>query len=317
MKVTASFVAIDVETANPRRTSICQIGIARFEDGELVEEWSTFVDPEEAFSESHSSMHGIDAVTVNGQPTFPQIFEKLSFYLSGSITVSYTSFDKIALERTALKYGLSPVRTKWLDSAAVVRRTWTDLAWRGYGLQAVCARIGYDFAHHHALEDAKAAGFVLLACLEKSNTPLTTWLEKVDVPINTGKPIKTTSVKRNGNPAGPLHGQVIVFTGELGMPKEDAADMAASLGCDVKSSVTRKTTILVIGTFDLTQLAGKSKSSKCCRAEQLNSEGQHIKIVQASEFQDFVARASQPVANQPVRAREKLTPTLNAATKPD
>lgn len=34
------FVSIDVETANPCMGSICQIGIARFIDGKIVEEWS-------------------------------------------------------------------------------------------------------------------------------------------------------------------------------------------------------------------------------------------------------------------------------------
>jgi DNA polymerase-3 subunit epsilon len=41
------FVAIDVETANPNMGSICQVGLARFVNGQLAEEWCTLVDPEE------------------------------------------------------------------------------------------------------------------------------------------------------------------------------------------------------------------------------------------------------------------------------
>ena len=33
------FIVIDIETANPDLTSICQIGIAVFENGELVDQW--------------------------------------------------------------------------------------------------------------------------------------------------------------------------------------------------------------------------------------------------------------------------------------
>lgn len=43
------FVAIDVETANADMGSICQIGLARFVDGDLAEEWVTLVDPEDYF----------------------------------------------------------------------------------------------------------------------------------------------------------------------------------------------------------------------------------------------------------------------------
>ena len=34
------FVALDVETANADMASICQIGIAQFRDGSLVEDWN-------------------------------------------------------------------------------------------------------------------------------------------------------------------------------------------------------------------------------------------------------------------------------------
>ncbi len=52
------FVALDVETANADCSSICQIGIARFGDGCLAEEWSTLVNPED---DQQTSMFLVDA----------------------------------------------------------------------------------------------------------------------------------------------------------------------------------------------------------------------------------------------------------------
>ena len=43
------FVAVDVETANPDLASICSIGAATFENGTLVSEWYTLVDPRDYF----------------------------------------------------------------------------------------------------------------------------------------------------------------------------------------------------------------------------------------------------------------------------
>ena len=66
------FVAIDVETANPDMGSICQIGLAKFVDGQLAEEWSTLVDPEDYFDDVNISIHGIELRMVRGQPKLPQ-----------------------------------------------------------------------------------------------------------------------------------------------------------------------------------------------------------------------------------------------------
>jgi len=95
----------------------------------------------------------------------PHIADRLRTTLASNISVCHTHFDRVALARAYLKYKLDPISTSWLDSARVVRRTWKELAWKGYGLANVCAKIGYEFKHHDALEDAKAAGFVLLAAL--------------------------------------------------------------------------------------------------------------------------------------------------------
>ena len=55
------FVAIDVETANAKRASICSIGAAVFEDGQLSSEWYSLVDPKDHFNAINISIHGIDS----------------------------------------------------------------------------------------------------------------------------------------------------------------------------------------------------------------------------------------------------------------
>ena len=203
-----NFVAIDVETANPDMSSICQIGMAKFVDGNLAEEWSTLVDPEDYFDEVNVSIHGIESRMVKGQPKLPQIADRLRATLESTVAVCHTHFDRIALARAHIKYQLSPISTSWLDSARVVRRTWKDLAWKGYGLANVCERIGYDFKHHDALEDAKAAGYVLLAALRESQQDLEAWSRRVNQPIDPEQLSSGTAIQRDGNPEGDLYGEV-------------------------------------------------------------------------------------------------------------
>lgn len=289
------FVAIDVETANADMGSICQIGLARFVDGQLVEEWSTLVDPEDYFDDVNISIHGIEARMVKGQPKLPQIADHLRSTLEGTVSVCHTHFDRVAIGRAYGKYNLSPVSTTWLDSARVVRRTWKELAWKGYGLANVCSKIGYQFRHHDALEDAKAAGFVLLAALRESQQDIEHWHRRVNQPIDPESSSSGNAVQRDGNPEGDLHGEVLVFTGALELPRSEAANLAASIGCQVASGVTKKTTILVVGDQDITKLAGHEKSSKHRKAEQLVAEGHHIRIVRESDFKTLVRTARNEV----------------------
>ena len=211
-----NFVAIDVETANPNMGSICQIGIAKFADGELVDEWVSLVDPEEHFDDVNTSIHGIDQSMVQGKPKLPALAQKIHEYLHGTITVCHTHFDRIAIARAFAKYKLEPISNSWLDSSRVVRRTWKDLAFKGYGLSNVCSRIGYEFKHHDALEDAKAAGHVLLAAFRESQTDIDAWVLRVN------RPITETISYREGNPDGDLFGEVLVFTGTLELLRSEA-----------------------------------------------------------------------------------------------
>ncbi|GAJ04330.1 unnamed protein product, partial [marine sediment metagenome] len=87
-------------------------------------------------------------------------------------------------------------------------------------------------------------------------------------------------------------GEVLVFTGALEIPRHEAADMATSIGCQVASGVTKKTTILVVGDQDARKLAGHDKSSKYRKAEDLISKGFLIRILRESDFKELVALAT-------------------------
>ena len=278
------FVAIDVETANADLASICQIGAARFVDGALAEEWKTYVDPEDYFDEINVSIHGIDEAVVRGAPTFPNAAATLNQFLSGHVAVSHTHFDRVALGQAATRHNIVPPSCTWLDSARVARRAWSEFASSGYGLSNVCKTLGYQFKHHDALEDAKAAGHILLAAMAYSGLDLEGWLHRVRQPLDP----ESVRIRRTGKPEGPLYGEVLVFTGALEIPRRQAADMAAHIGCHVAPNVTKTTTLLVVGDQDVQKLAGHTKSSKHRKTEALILKGQPIRILRESDFRELV-----------------------------
>lgn len=280
------FVAIDVETANAKMSSICQIGMARYSGGVLIREWKSYVDPEDHFDGINVSIHGIDEATVAGAPTFKAVADILKDFLENQIAVSHMPFDRVAIGQASLKSEIVVPTCRWLDTARVVRRTWKEFSHRGYGLQNVCTSIGYTYNCHDALEDAKAAANVLLAAMKLSGLDLDAWLIRAQQPVDPNS--NGGRVSREGNPDGPLFGEVLVFTGSLSLPRSEAADLAARVGCRVDGGVTKRTTLLVVGDEDIERLAGHDKSSKHRKAEELIQCGQPIRIIRESDFSELV-----------------------------
>lgn len=80
----------------------------------------------------------------------------------------------------------------------------------------------------------------------------------------------------------------MVFTGSLEIPRREAADLAAAVGCEVAKSVTKQTTLLVVGDQDIRRLAGREKSSKHRRTEALIEAGHPIRILRETDFRELV-----------------------------
>jgi DNA polymerase-3 subunit epsilon len=284
------FLSIDVETANPDMSSICQIGIASFKNGVLVDEWETIIDPEDYFDPINVSVHGIEESDVLSAPTLIEVFAKITSLISEKICVSHTHFDRVSLDKAIRKYELEPIDVTWLDSARVARRAWEQCSWKGYGLANVCKIIGFEFKHHNALEDAKAAGAIINAAIDKVGLSLDGWLTRVGQPID-GSKCASSKITMEGNQEGELYGQTVVFTGALSLPRKDAAHMAAGIGCSVAYFVSKKIDYLVVGDQDITKLAGKDKSSKHLKAEALIEKGIPIRIIKESDFKELVVNS--------------------------
>jgi DNA polymerase III subunit epsilon len=279
------FVAIDVETANADLSSICQVGVSSFQNGKPNDQWKSLVNPEDDFDDINVSIHGIDERTVRFAPNWAKVYPSVTLRLNGKIVVSHTAFDRLALYRACEKNKLPLCECQWLDSAKVVRRAWPKFAKSGFSLANVAQELGINYVPHDALEDARCAGEILLRAMTESGLGLDQWLNRVKQQINLAH---IGPITREGNPDGPLYGEVLVFTGALSLPRREAADLASTTGCEVAVGVNKRTTLLVVGDQDINRLAGYEKSSKQRKAEELMKMGQRIRILAESDFRRIV-----------------------------
>lgn len=174
------FVVVDIETANPDLTSICQIGIAVFENGELIEQWESLINPNDYFDEMNVYIHGITPSMVRNSPTIKQVESKIKGYFADNVVCSYGAFDRVSLTRI-----FPDLQNKWLDIMRVVRRSWDNkFSIKGYGLSKVAKHLKIEqLNHHQALDDAITAGKVLNKAIEDSSSDLDYWFDRVKKPM--------------------------------------------------------------------------------------------------------------------------------------
>lgn len=290
------FVAVDVETANSARHSICQIGLAAFSAGTPVWQWSSLVNPEEPFEHTNITIHGIRSQHVQTAPTFPALLEGIRASIANQILACHSRFDFDALNAVAEKYGLAMPESSWVDTCSIARLAWPDL--ENHKLNTLCAHLGIRLKHHDAASDASACGEVLNRATTKMKLSLPEIMERVGtISAASFSQTKERSEKRYseriemaGNLQGPWAGHVLVCTGDLTIGERELATLAARLGCDVEDSVTKKrTTILVTGQRDPSQFNGKPKSAKLLKAEELIESGKQISILTEQEFLSIAA----------------------------
>ena len=282
------FIAFDFETANSDVGSICQIGVALVQNGNVSRVFSELVNPLAEFDGMNISVHGITPNDVANAPTFDRAMQKFAPIFSKNIAVSHSAFDKNAITKACDYSSIACPLGEWIDSMRVVRRAWPDKFGKsGYGLRNVADSFGIEFGHHDAGEDARAAALIMLKAIEDTGKDAKTWLKASYA--RTPRQYAQKKIAVEGNPHGDLNGHIAVFTGELKLNRREAAELAATVGITVTAGVTKKTTMLVVGTQDLSLLAGHQKSSKHRKAETYISNGQNIRVLTETDFLKLVA----------------------------
>ena len=278
------FVSLDIETSNSDLTSICQIGIAKFVDGHFVEGWITYVNPQSWFGNRHTKIHGITKKDVAKAPTFQQISNQLRTRLSGMPVVTHAHFDRLAIDGACKKFGVPIIDCRWYDSSIVVRRSWKKFSRFGFGLANASREIGYEFSHHDALEDAKAAGHVVVAASAKTGKSIETLLSQAEHKIKKKKEPPSKESKPDAPPC-----KTITFTGTLSVDRESLLCRIENAGYEIAANVTADTKILCVGKYNECHIPRGQKSSKHKKAEHLISEGHPIRIVTENEFLQMTA----------------------------
>jgi len=155
-----SFTAIDFETAQGKRYSICQVGLVRVENQIITAQLSILVQPPgNYYWNNFIDMHGITPEITANEPTFDAVWKQIEPFIKNQNVVAHNgfAFDFQCLKQTLEYYALSTPDFTGHCTYRIFRDNLASL-YKHYKIQ---------LNHHDALSDAKACGELYNRHLQK------------------------------------------------------------------------------------------------------------------------------------------------------
>jgi len=156
------FIVFDVETPNSKNDRMSAIGVAVVENGVIVDELYSLVNPQTYFSPFNTRLTGITPEMVQEQPTFPEFWQEIRpLFDSGILAAHYAPFDMGVLTKCLAAYGIAwKPSVQYACTCVMGRASYPNLP--NHKLNTLSNHVGIELNHHHAGSDSRAAAELLI-----------------------------------------------------------------------------------------------------------------------------------------------------------
>lgn len=310
---TTSYTIIDVETTgfSPKTDKIIQISAIKYDTtGRAIDTYDTYLNPGIHIPENATNVNHITDEMVANAPYAEEIQDEFLQFLGDDLLVGYNVAFDLGFLNKAFGFGEIFTGCRYVDALQIARRS---LALPSYDLSTAASAVGYySNAFHNSLTDCEAVA----ALLQNIDANLNGWIksfrnntsdeldehraitrelrkeEKRDRKrqLEAMEKARLCNIQAAATDTNhPLYGKTIVFTGELSIERSEAAELAASVGAFIRSSVSKKTDYLVVGIQDINIVGEDGLSTKEESAYALNATGKaNIKIIREDEFHNLI-----------------------------
>lgn len=103
-----NFAAIDFETANGYRSSVCSVGVVIVRDGEIVQKYYKLIHPvPNYYNPRNIAIHHITPEQTEAEDTFPEVWAEVVQLIEGLPLVAHnSSFDEGCLKAAHERFGM-------------------------------------------------------------------------------------------------------------------------------------------------------------------------------------------------------------------
>lgn len=158
------FVAIDFETANEWRSSVCSVGVVIVRNGQMTESIYRLIRPTPNYYRSFcTATHGMTYYDTKNAADFPVVWMEIAPKIAGLPLVAHNSpFDKSCLQAVYEAYDMEYPDYTFYCTYRASRKVFGETL-PNHQLHTVAAHCGYDLKnHHHALADAEACAWIAM-----------------------------------------------------------------------------------------------------------------------------------------------------------
>ena len=156
------FIVFDIETTglNNKTCGITEIGAVKIENGEIIDRFSTFVNPGISIPDNIVELTGItDEMVVNAPNEKDALISFFEFVGSDCLAAHNAKFDIGFITAKSRKYKLS-FNNNYFDTLEVARIHLSELS--SHKLNKLAQYYGVTLHHHRAVNDAEATAQIIL-----------------------------------------------------------------------------------------------------------------------------------------------------------
>ena len=120
------FAAIDFETANYERSSVCAVGIVVVRGGEIVDSFYSLIKPDPDYYEyCCTRVHGLTQRDTKNAPVFPEVWQQVEPLIKGLPLVAHNkAFDESCLKAVFRTYQMYYPDYKFHCTCVASRKVW-------------------------------------------------------------------------------------------------------------------------------------------------------------------------------------------------
>ena len=118
------FAAIDFETANNERTSVCSVGVVVVRNGEITDTFYSLIQPEpNYYSYWCQRVHGLGHKDTDDAPVFPRVWAQIEPLIQGLPLIAHNkSFDESCLKAVFRCYQMDYTDYEFLCTCQAAKR---------------------------------------------------------------------------------------------------------------------------------------------------------------------------------------------------
>lgn len=180
-------MAINFETANHQKGSVCSVGMVRVRDGEIVASDAFLVKPHASFGQFaylHMKRHGIKPEHVADAPRWVEVLPRIRHFTQNDYVVAHdANFDASVIKSASHAEGETYLHMSYFCTLDLARNAVPHLLNHKLKTVAKALKLG-DFQHHDAEQDAIAAAMICIKIAEAAGAKtITSLMEGYGVPV--------------------------------------------------------------------------------------------------------------------------------------